>query len=50
MGVVGAYGKIARALTSSDRQQRRAGRAVGFLVGIPLVVVLVIGLIGLARH
>jgi hypothetical protein len=46
MGVVAAYGKIARAAGSSDHRQRRAGMAMALAFLVPLAI---IGIVAIAR-
>src|ERR1700736_1802544 len=44
MGVVAAYGKIARAAGSSDHRQRRAGMAMALAFMLPLAVIAIIAI------
>jgi hypothetical protein len=49
MGVVGAYGKIARSLDDRDPKRRRSARVVGALIFLPVCVALVILIVSLSR-
>jgi hypothetical protein len=50
MGIVGAYGKIARAVRSPYRQQRRAGTVMMVLIGVPAAIAFIFMVVSLARR